>query len=302
MRIPILASLLLIAASPPPVAKPGPTPGDIVATAPTAAWKDIPDDNLLVITLAGGRRVVIQLTTRFSQQHVANMRALASAHWWDGTAIYRVQDNYVAQWGNRSEKKPLPDGVPQNLPQDYSANRKDIAAPILAMPSRDSYALATGFLDGWPVAMDDTQVWLPHCYGMVGVARNLAPDAGTGAELYAVIGQSPRHLDRNIALVGRVIDGIENLSALPRGTEPLGLYGANQSPTPILSAQIASAISVVDRPHFQTLDTASPAFSAYANARANRHDAFFNVAAGGADICNIPVPVRNNANQSAKSR
>lgn len=302
MRVLILASLLLAGASPTPIAKPGPTPGEIVAAAPAAAWKDIPDDDLLVMTLADGRRVVIQLATRFSQGHVANMRALAAAHWWDGTAIYRVQDNYVAQWGDRSEKKPLPDGVPQNLPQDYAADRKDIAAPILAMPSRDSYAPATGFLDGWPVAMDDAQVWLPHCYGMVGVARNLAPDSGTGAELYAVIGHAPRHLDRNIALVGRVIDGVENLSALQRGTEPLGLYGANQSPTPILSVRIASAVPATDRPRFQTLDTASGAFSAYVQARANRHDAFFNIAADGADICNIPVPVRSNPRTTAKIR
>ena len=30
------------------------------------------------------------------------------------------------------------------------------------------------------------------------------------------------HLDRNIALVGRVIEGIEHMSSLPRGTGALG--------------------------------------------------------------------------------
>ena len=50
---------------------------------------------------------------------------------------------------------------------------------------------------------------LAHCYGSVGVGRDLSPDTGTGGELYAVIGQAPRQLDRNIALVGRVVDGID---------------------------------------------------------------------------------------------
>ena len=38
--------------------------------------------------------------------------------------------------------------------------------------------------------------------------------------------------------------------------------------------------------------TESNSFAKYADARANRRDPFFNKPAGGADICNIPVPVR----------
>jgi len=38
--------------------------------------------------------------------------------------------------------------------------------------------------------------------------------------------------------------------------------------------------------------TESDSFKAYADARANRRDPFFITPAGGADICNIPVPVR----------
>ena len=48
------------------------------------------------------------------------------------------------------------------------------------------------------------RAWLAHCYGMVGVGRDLDADSGSGAEMYVVIGHAPRHLDRNVALVGRV--------------------------------------------------------------------------------------------------
>src|SRR3546814_1456277 len=57
---------------------------------------------------AGGeRRVVIQLMPApFSRGWIGNIRKLAAAHWWDGTSVYRVQDNYVAQWGDANGEDP----------------------------------------------------------------------------------------------------------------------------------------------------------------------------------------------------
>ncbi len=88
---------------------------------------------------------------------------------------------------------------------------------------------------GWPIAYDPKAgtANLTHCYGYVGVGRGLAPDTGTGGELYAVIGHAPRQLDRNIAVVGRVVEGIEQMSALPRGTEALGFYKEASQYVPI---------------------------------------------------------------------
>jgi hypothetical protein len=131
-----------------------------------------------------------------------------------------------------------------------------------------------------------------HCYGSVGVGRGLSPDAGTGAELYTVIGHAPRHLDRNIAVVGRVIEGVEHLSTLPRGTEALGFYATPGERTGIVSIRLASELPAAEQPHFEYLSTDSTSFARYASARANRKDEFFIVPAGGADVCNIPVPVR----------
>jgi len=69
-----------------------------------------------------------------------------------------------------------------------------------------------------PAARDSVagSVWLAHCYGMVGAGRDEDADSGGGTELYAVIGHAPRHLDRNVTLLGRVLQGIELLSSLPR--------------------------------------------------------------------------------------
>lgn len=161
---------------------------------------------------------------------------------------------------------------------------------------RDSYSYFVEFFEGWPIASDtrrdDANFWPVHCYGMVGVGRGMSPDTGSGAELYTVIGHAPRHLDRNIALVGRVIEGIEHLSSLPRGTGALGFYEDPAERVPIQSIRVASDLPAVEQPRFEYLFTESESFARYAEARANRRAPFFIVPAGGADICNIPVPVR----------
>jgi len=311
---------------------PIPSPGEIAAAAPAADWIAIAPSDLLVMDLtpdAAGkpRRVVIQLLPApFSQGWIGNIRKLAAAHWWDGTSVNRVQDNYVAQWGDATEKKPLPDGLATVPEGDYVlpvSQPKMCAGRALAVcqpaangltssdirfsgaQSRDAYAGAVGFYRGWPVAADmqiqsirpDAQAagstaWPIHCYGAVGVGRNMSPDTGSGAELYAVIGQAPRHLDRNIAVVGRVIVGIEHLASLPRGTGALGFYEEPGERVPIKSIRLATELPVSERPTFEYLSTDSASFARYADARANRRDPFFIRPAGGADICNIPVPVR----------
>jgi peptidylprolyl isomerase len=124
------------------------------------------------------------------------------------------------------------------------------------------------------------------------VARGLAPDTGSGTELYAIIGHAPRQLDRNIAVVGRVIDGIQHLSSLPRGSEALGFYKEEKQHVPIASVRLASQIEAGQQPRFQYLDTQSASFGRYLKLRANRSDDFYRVPAGGVDLCNAPVPVR----------
>ena len=306
--LPLFASAAICAALPVSAqdAKPYPAPSEIVAAAKSDDWVAIAPSDVLVMDLAPDskgkpRRVIIQLMPApFSQGWVSNIRKLAAAHWWDGTSINRVQDNYVAQWGDATEKKALPDGLavvseadyvfPQTLERSRSLDR-------IFVPPNNIFRW-TSFHQGFPVAgvgtPDSERNWPIHCYGMVGVGRNLSPDTGTGAELYPVIGHAPRHLDRNIALVGRVIEGIEHMSSLPRGTGALGFYEKEEERVPILSVRLGNAAK--DVPAFEYLSTDSKSFAAYADARANRRDAFFNIPAGGADICNIPVPIRRKAN------
>lgn len=307
-------------------------PSEIVAAAPQKDWRAIAPSDLLVMDLAADakgrpRRVVIQLMPPpFSQGWIGNIRKLAAARFWDGTSVNRVQDNYVVQWGDadgedKAKARKLPAGLVAVPESEYVAgvgmegrflNGKSFhrMAPLPMGGFVDPQSKFVGFHDGWALAgqhderdpaftdigslpfLDQrpTIVWPVHCYGMVGVGRNLSPDTGSGAELYTVIGHAPRHLDRNIAVVGRVIKGIEHLSSLPRGTEALGFYKTAEERVPIQSVRMGGEVSGL--PAYEFLSTESGSFAQYADARANRRDAFFIRPAGGADVCNIPVPVR----------
>jgi peptidylprolyl isomerase len=289
-RLAALALIPLIAAAQAPTPAKPRTPSEIVAGAPKSDWREIAAEDLLIFELQGGKKVVMQLAPDFAPVHVANIRALAKGGWWDGAAIYRVQDNYVVQWGNNESEKPFPAGVVAKPPAEYERPIQGLGLTPLGSP--DAYSHRAGFVKGWPVAVHAPEAVanLAHCYGMVGVGRGLSPDTGTGGELYAVIGHAPRHLDRNIALVGRIVQGLEHMSSLPRGTEALGFYKERSSDVPIVSARLASDLPAAERPRFEYLTDGS--FDAYLHARKNRQDDFFIRPAGGADLCNINVPVR----------
>ncbi len=287
----ILPLLALTAAA--PATKPK-TPADVLAAAPAAAWKTIPAEDLMVIDLTSGTRVVVQLAPAFAPVHVANIRAFARSGWWNGdkAAIYRVQDNYVVQWGRNETEDPMPTGVVKLPPAEYHRRLKGLTVRPLGYP--DQYAPRAGFALGWPIAYDPKAgtANLTHCYAYVGVARDLSPDTGNGSELYAIIGHAPRALDRVIAVVGRIVSGMETMSAFPRGTEALGIYKDRAQDIKIGSVQMASDLPAGQRPSFQYLDTQSASFAEYVRVRANRKDAFFIRSAGGVDLCSAGVPTK----------
>ncbi len=279
-----LIALLALAAAPAAFAQTAPQPWD----AADEDWKTIPDNEILVITLRSGNQVFIRLAPRYAPAHVVNIRKLAEAHWWDGTAVVRVQDNYVTQWG--SDGKALPPLVIENPPAEFEYRGYD---GVTTLAKSDPYSVKTGHsADGWSLATDGNTSWLPHCYGAVGVARGVAPSTGSGAELYTVIGHAPRHLDRNMAMVGRVIEGMQWLSSLPRGTGRLGFYEEGAERMQILSVRLGNQFPEDERPRFQYRATDNVRFAAWIKMRENRPEAFFGTKAGGIDICNAEAPIR----------
>ena len=164
----------------------------------------------------------------------------------------------------------------------------------MRLPDADGWAAQVGFSNGFPAARDPAEgkAWLAHCYGMVGAGRDVASDSSNGTSLYVVTGQSPRMLDRNITVVGRVVDGIELLTVLPRGTGPLGFYEDPAQNVPIASVKLASEVPPAQRSPLQLLRTDSATFTELVESRRNRRDEWYKRPAGHIDLCNVPLPVR----------
>jgi len=266
------------------------TVSDLLTTSRPQDWRRPDPESTLYMELASGR-VVIELAPKVAPRHVANIKTLVRAHYFDGLAIVRVQDNYVVQWADPEHHRPLPPGVSMVAPELIAEPGAE--ARFEALPDRDVYAPEVGFLDGFPAGRDPRShtVWLAHCYGMVGVGRDDPPESD-GSEMYAVIGNAPRQLDRNVALVGRVLKGVELLSSLPRGSGEMGFYVPPESVVPILSMHVASDLPAAERTPLEVLRTDSPTFKAVLDQRRNRREDWFKYNPAHIDLCNVPLPVR----------
>jgi peptidylprolyl isomerase len=263
----------------------------LAASAPTD-WRTPDPENLIYLDLDKGR-VIIELAPAFAPQHVANLRALAREKYFDGLFILRAQDNYVVQWGDPDEKNPRPlRQAKARLPAEFSRPSSGLAFDPL--PEKDVYAPEVGFSGGFPAARDGAQgrAWLAHCYGMVGAGRDEDADSGGATELYAVIGHAPRHLDRNVTLLGRVLRGMEILSSMPRGSGEMGFYETAAERVPIKSLRVATDLDPSQRTALEVLRTDVPLFARIVEARRNRRDAWTKVPAGHIELCNVPLPVR----------
>jgi peptidylprolyl isomerase len=272
-----------------------PTTAEVLEASPASDWRPLDPGRTLYLELGAGR-VVIELAPAFAPRHVANIQSLAKAGYFDGLAILRSQDNYVVQWGDpkagEPEARSLGDAA-RTLPPEFD-REAGAEAPFTPLPDGDVYAPEVGFVDGFPAARDAAsgRVWLAHCYGMVGVGRDNTVDSGSGAELYVVTGHAPRHLDRNVTLVGRVVDGMERLSTLPRGGGPLGFYETAEERVPVERVRIAAEVPEAERTPLERLRTDTATFRALVRSRRVRQEEWFATSPGKVGLCNVPLPVR----------
>ena len=295
MRPLIFLSLLLAAATHADTPKPL-TSAEVLAQAPAEAWRTVDPDTLVLLELESGT-VFIEIAPAFAPQHAEQLRGLIAQGYFNGLAVLRSQDNYVAQWGD-----PLADNVEQARSRGKEAERlpaefdqaSDTLGAFTAVPDGDVYAPEAGFIDGFPAARDPAtgRSWLAHCYGALGAGRDNPPDSGSAAQLYVVTGHAPRHLDRNVTLFGRVLEGIEHLSSLPRGHAPLGFYTPEQAKPVVKAMRLASAVDPTERPGFEVMRTDSDSFRAYIESRRFRREPWFAHPAGRIEVCNVGIPTR----------
>ena len=279
---------------------------ELLATSTPADWRPVDLENTLYMDLPIGR-VVIELSAAYAPTHAANIRTLVREGYFDGLAILRSQDNYVVQWGDPEAENTQP-GKAREMKQGKKSLAPEYTRPLdsklafTRLPDIDGYAPQVGFSNGFPVGRNPKtkRTWLTHCYGMVGAGRDNDDHSGSGAELYVVTGHAPRHLDRNITLLGRVVQGLPLLSVLPRGAAPMGFYEKAEQRVAIKSIRIAADVPAAERTNLEVIRTDTKLFHAMVEALRNRGGTWYKVPAGHVELCNVPIAVRSVGAVAAK--
>ncbi len=269
------------------------TTAEAIDAASNDDWRDLDPANTLYMEMETGR-IIIELAPQFAPQHVENIKTLVSENYFDNLWVIRSHDNYVAQWGDADAENPKSLGSARtNINPEWERDWPE-TLPVSILKDGDVYQDQAGYAYGFPVAGNQSKnkIGMAHCYGMVGVSRGNEIDSGNGSGLYAVTGHSPRHLDRNVTLVGRIWLGIEHLSSLPRGTESLGFYTTPEEYSPVKSIRLAADLPESERTHLQIMRTDTKVFKDYLDARRYRKEDWFVDPAGRLSLCNVPMPTR----------
>ncbi len=257
-----------------------------------ARWRAVDPENLLLMELENGR-AAIELMPAFAPRSVVQIKRLVREGFYDGLSFYRVIENFVAQ-GGIGEGSPAHRKVP-TLPAEFvfAAER---AKPFTPVQKPETWAPESGFWRGFAIGRDPAtgRAWAIHCPGVFALARDNDPDSSS-SEFYIPIGEAPRHLDRNLTVLGRVIAGMRFVQAAPRGDREVnhGVIPPDHPRLKIRRAVIAADLPAGARPAFHVMRTDTSEFRARIEAQRRRDDPFWIVQpARYLDICTVPVPVR----------
>lgn len=294
---PLFGALLLAAganaADAPPV-----TP----AAPPPQAWRTVDPNNLVLIDTKYGETAV-ELAPEFAPGHVARLRALIRAHFYDGLSFYRVVDGFVAQGGigegtASTKDKAVDAAFARKWPTLKAEFDRPVGGDVTFTPlgNPDSFAPEVGYVNGFPAGRDtkEGRMWILHCPGTFAFARGNEDDSAA-TEFYIVIGEAPRRLDRNLTAFGRVIDGMQYLQKLQRGDPDvnIGVIGDVSKRDAILRMRLAADIAAKDRPSFQVIRTDSATFAATKEKRRHPDTSFYHrPPLANLDVCTVPVAVK----------
>lgn len=264
---------------------------EILAETTAEDWRAIPPEDVLVIELERGN-VTVALSPSLAPKHVEQVKKLAREGFYDGLSFYRVIDGFVAQGGDPFGERKIRKAK-KSMKAEFET--KGTSVPFMATPDADGFAPMSGFIGGLPAGHDPETgtYWHLHCTGAFAFGREDGADTAS-TEFYIAL-QPQRYLDRNMSVFGRVIEGMEHLQALRRVEPPESKD--DDIGEKIISFRVAADIPQSERFDYEILDSARPAFAAYAESRRNRPEAFFHFRPDHLDLCQMPTPLRRKATE-----
>ncbi|WP_281300100.1 MULTISPECIES: peptidylprolyl isomerase [unclassified Iodidimonas] len=259
------------------------------AAAQDDVWRPLDPENALYLEMERGR-VIIELAPDLAPQNVAQLKKLVREGRYENSSFYRVIENFVAQAGLQGRADDI---APVVAEFEWDVGRLDGFSPI---ETDDPYAPITGFYKGFPLGRDAgmAREWAIHCPAVMAMARGNEAGSAT-SEFYINIGQAPRHLDRNLTVIGRVLMGMRFIEGAHRGNRDIngGVIADRMLQTPIKSMAIAADLPPAERTRLEVINTSHPRFLAQVEALRNRTGDFWKHRPSGMiDICTVPVSIR----------
>lgn len=244
--------------------------------------------NLVYLETTDGL-IIVQLLPQISPKHVKQFKQLVNSKWYNGLPFYRVIEGFVAQAGEGEGEWDNVKGKPSKFKQLLKAEfTQPVSDNFTLMQSPDLLAPQTGFIDSIPAGRDliTKEQWFLHCSGTVAMARGNDADSAS-SEFYIVIGQAPRHLDRNMSVFGRVVFGMDVVQRLPRGDKRKGGVIDNDQPKGIIVAAHLGDTLSQDNQHTVSVQSAkSVAFQQRIESAKNRtHEFYVYPGNGNIDVC-----------------
>jgi len=163
------------------------------------------EENIMIIKLEYGN-VKIQLFPEIAPKHVERIKTLSKEKKYDGVVFHRVIEGFMAQTGDVK--------FGNSLNENYDLRRAGSGGSELP-------DLKSEFSDA------------AHLRGTLSMARSSDPNSAN-SQFFICLEDSP-HLDRNYSVFGKVLEGMEFVDKIKKGS---GANGSVLNPDKIISITI----------------------------------------------------------------
>lgn len=221
------------------------------------SWRMLDPENALVIDTTKGR-VIVELAPEIAPGHVARIKELARAGFYNGHVFHRVIEGFMAQTGD-----PTGTGEGGSDGPDINAEfsfRRGADFPYVPAINRSGVSLGwvginpvTSQADFLMARTTDRKVtaWGNFCPGTAGMAR--AGDPNSANSQFFLMRNAYPSLDRNYTVWGRVVVGLDVVRAINVGEPPT-------APDRMTRVVVLADLPAAERPQVRVQRVDGPAF------------------------------------------
>jgi len=229
------------------------------AAAQAADWRPLDPENGLVIDTSKGR-IIVELVPEVAPAHVARIKELARAGFYDGQLFHRVIGDFMAQTGDPTATGEGGSQLP-DLKQEFLFKRSG-STPITVVARTGAFEV--GYIKSLPVLTQSEDLMVMKadgavdgfglfCPGVAGMARAGSPDSANSQFFF--MRQVNSNLDTKYTPWGKVVSGLEVVRSLQVGEPPA-------APDKMTKVQVLADIPAAQRPSVELLDPKGAAFKA----------------------------------------